>query len=180
MPGKGRTTVVIRKQVGALNPDGSYAVGTTQAKISGVLDVNTTTFSSPADTVENDAITYTLPANTLNTDGKMLRIEVFGTLGVNANAKTVRLYLGSTELSADESTTQSGKVWRMNATVIRTGVGTQKSIYSASVSTADFQDRYFSITEDETTALVVKVTAQSAIGDAADIVVEGMITELLN
>ena len=76
--------------------------GSGTAKLGGVLDANTTTFSSPEDTVENDAISYTLPANTLNTDGKIVRIKAWGQAATNVNVKTVRIYLRTITVNGDE------------------------------------------------------------------------------
>ena len=68
--------------------------GTGTAQLGGVLDVNTTQYSTPADTDPHDAITYTIPANTINTDGKIIRMKAFGTTAANANNKNFRLYFG--------------------------------------------------------------------------------------
>ena len=165
---------VVTSRTHAPTPGGS------SMPLSGVLDVNTTTFSSPADTVENDAISYTLPANTLNTDGKALRITAWGKFAANGNQKNFRVYFGATEIQKQTVVGASLSPVMADILVVRDGVGSQKSISKTIASTTHSANQIDSLSEDETGDIVIKITAQNGTAAAADIVVEGMIVELLN
>ena len=156
--------------------------GTGTAKLGGMLNVNTTQYSTPADTDEHDAITYPLPADTLNGNGKMLRITAWGFTGATGDNKTVKVYFGASVVTQFAVQAMNNKIWRMQAEVIRTGVGAQISTGRSVNGTAAnvITDIRNLPSEDETGAIVVKVTAQNAVANAADIVVEGMFIELLN
>ena len=80
------------------NTDIRAGGGTGTAQLGGVLDVNTTEYSTPADTVEHDAMTYTIPANTLNENGKTIRVIVWGSTAANANIKQYRIRLAGDTL----------------------------------------------------------------------------------
>ena len=64
--------------------------------------------------------------------------------------------------------------------VIRGGVGSQHATFVRATNGGVNGVVGSSPTEDETTALIVKVTAQNAVAVEADIVVDGMTWELLN
>lgn len=159
----------------------SAGTGTGDAVVGGVLDVNTTQYSTPADTTEHDAISYTLPANTLNADDKVLRVRVFGRTAANANTKTAKLYFNGTVLNT-MSGTYNAATWVLRAEIIRQGAGDQMAIPDIAVLNAiSYGISGFSTpAADETTDLIIKVTAQNGTAAAADVIVEGMIVELLN
>ena len=152
--------------------------GTGEATIGGVLNSNTTQYSTPADTDQHDAMTYTLPANTLNSDGKTLRIIAFGKTGANANTKTIRIWFDGAS-SIGIVTTSSGGGWKLELLVARDGVGSQKRIGSSVLATAS-GSQYGDDTADETAGIIIKTTAQNGTASAGDVLVECMLVELLN
>lgn len=116
---KGTTTV----QFG-----GSTATG----QPSFTVHVNTTTVST-AGIGQTDLMTYTLPANSLNVDGKALRITAWGTAEPNPSLK-IKCQFGGTEIV---NTVRQGaglpfggmsSSWWMEAVVVRTGGSSQSSI----------------------------------------------------
>lgn len=79
---------------------------------------------------EDNLMSYTLPANVLNADGKAVRITAMGQGANNANAKTVKLYLGGATgltLVSAALTTGSIRDWYIQAIVVRSGAGTQRA-----------------------------------------------------
>lgn len=125
-------------------------------------------------TGEDDLITYSLQKNILNDAGDTIEITAYGTTAANANNKTIKLFLGSTELFSTGAVASNDKDWRIKATITRTGSATQKSIAAFSgdtvlvTQTADF----VSGTEDFTTALTIKCTGEATSDD--DVVQQGL------
>ena len=154
--------------------------GTDEAAIGGVLDVNTTEYSTPADTAEHDAITYSLPANTLNANGKIIRLTAWGELAGNGNLKTIKLYCGSTAINNANTAAAGQTNFRFTADIIRTGAGAQESIGYSMFKTNTFGSGFTTPAEDETGAITLKITVQNGAVSAADIVVHGMMVEVLN
>lgn len=156
--------------------------GTATAALGGVLTVNTTSAGTGADTNETDLWTYSLPANTLVTTGKTLRITVFGTTAANANAKTVKVYFGSTNFAIMSGGTTSGAGWSGTFLVTRTGASAQNfvrviGLYGAGVTVDN--PSLLTVTETETSAIVIKVTGQNGSASANDIVFKQAIVECL-
>jgi hypothetical protein len=154
--------------------------GTATAQVSGVLSVNTTEASTGADTNETDLWTYSLPANTLNANGKSVRITAWGTTAANTNNKTFQLYFGATGLRS-MSTTGSANGWHYTATVTRTGASAQLSVGVGLVGGGGIQNPLISTPAADTTgAITIKVTGTNGVASANDIVFRGAIVEVLN
>ena len=156
------------------NSDGTH--------IAGVLDVNTTQYSTPADTDTHDAVTYTLPAGTLSIDGKTVRVKAFGEFAANGNTKTVGVNFGTTGSLFTASSTPNNTDWTLEVDIIRTGVGGQKTIgfVRGVTTTSSGRAYYWAISEDETVAIDIAITVKNGTATAGDVVFEGMIVELLN
>jgi hypothetical protein len=131
---------------------------------------------------EDNLITYTLPANTLNDTGKGVRITAWGTTANNSNPKTVKLYFGSAILTTALTVSQVG-TWRITADVYRTGSSTQD--YSAQLlqggATTLVDAEGGSLTETDTAAITIKCTGTVTDGGGGinnnDIVQEGLIVQ---
>lgn len=156
------------------NSDGTH--------IARVLNVNTTTFPSPADTGTHDAVTYTLPAGTLSIDGKIIRIKAFGEFAANANTKTVGVSFGATGSLFASSSTPNNKDWELYVDIIRTGASAQKTtgFIRGVTATSSGNSHYWAITEDDTVDIDITITVKNGAASAGDVVFEGMIVELLN
>ncbi len=156
--------------------------GTANYAPSGVLTVNTTSAQTAADTTETTLWTYTLPANTLNTNGKILRITVFGNYGSNNNCKTLRLYFGSAQIdgTGDRCGNTSGNGWEVVGHVIRSGSNTQiatsKDFYS---STSVHTSPTTAATETDSGPITISFSAQNSTASAGDVVFKGAFVELL-
>ena len=162
--------------------------GASAPTLTGVLSTSVTAVGNVG-TGEDDLITYSLPANSLASNGQTLRVHAWGTLAGNANAKTLKFYLGSTTgfsttLVPFATTTAliTGQ-WMLEALIVRTGNSTQSLVVrftQLSGGTADIRDivmdrNIVSATETDTAAITVKCTGQAT--NDNDIVQSGMVVE---
>ncbi len=152
--------------------------GTGAAEASGKANVNTTAVGTDANTLEKDLLTYSLPANSLSADGKLVKITVWGTV-TSASSKTIRLKFGATVIR-DIATSSGGLDWRIDGTVIRTGAATQDAMATASLDTVAPDTTISTPAETLSGAVVIKLTGQNGTATANDIVAEGMLVEYLN
>jgi hypothetical protein len=136
--------------------------------LGGTLSVNTTDTSNTSG--ETDLISYTLEKNTVKYNKEFLEIKAFGTFAANGNSKTIKLYLGSTEIYTT-TTTQNGGSFCINSTIIRTNSATQRIITEFAGTSS-----YTTATEDLTTNLTLKFTGNSATN--GDITQNGMLIKL--
>lgn len=102
-------------------------IGSARARPGGPINVNTTAVGNVG-AGEDDLISYTVPANTLNTNGDFLDFEFFGTFAANANNKTVKCYFGATNIFNSGAQAENGGSWKVSGKIIRTGAATQKAI----------------------------------------------------
>lgn len=130
--------------------------------------------------VENDLITYTLPANSLSATGKGVRLKAWGTTNASAVVKTIRLYWGTDVLiSNDVTTAPNNQDWVFECEIWRNGVTTQKSINKGFVGSALQTTNYSSHSKDPTTTNVLKVTGQNGSGSVAEISAQGLTVEFI-
>lgn len=153
--------------------------GTDFATVGGIIHVDTTTYSTPADTAEHIMATYGLPADTLNADGKMLKITAYGQSAANGNTKTIHIKIGTTSLITGNCNT-SGADWVIEQVIVRRGVGSQIAYGEFGYISSNRDIVVASTSEDETTTLDISVFGQNAVANAADIVFEGWHIEVLN
>lgn len=138
-----------------------FGAGSGSYTPSGVLSVQLTPVSNVS-TSETDLMTYSLPANSLNVNGKGVRITVWLTTAANANTKTSKVYFGGTVLRS-RSAADNNILFVYQAEVYRTGAATQ----SANATFANPTDAGWSATSPTETlsgAVIIKVTGQSATG----------------
>ncbi|MBP3958344.1 hypothetical protein J8F10_24105 [Gemmata sp. G18] len=128
-------------------------------------------------TGEDNLRTYLLLAGRFNTAGKGIRITAWGT-GAN-NAKTLKLYFGSTVILTASLTTSQANRWRVVAEVYSTGTDAQdyvaQFIQGGTVSQADVN--VGSSTEDDGATITIKCTGEATTTN--DIVQEGLLIESL-
>jgi hypothetical protein len=133
-------------------------------------------------TGEDDLQTFTVPANVLAKDGAVIEIENSGTVANNANAKTVKLYVGGTAILTVTAPISVAVSWAIRARIIRTGVDTQK--YSAEFITTGAAGVSFTttssgtLTKDDGAAIIVKTTGEAT--DTDDIISEILIGKGMN
>jgi hypothetical protein len=159
----------LKARIGA---DKSYSLG-------GVLTTSTTAVGNITGG-EDNLITYSLQKNTLQNIGDTLEIIAYGTTAANANAKTIKLIIGSTTLFTTGAVAFNNKDWCLRCTLIRTAAATQQAIttfqgdFALLTNTADFVTG----TEDFTTSLTIKCTGTSGGSATDDIIQKGLVIKL--
>jgi hypothetical protein len=143
----------------------------------GALSVGTTAVGNVGagtDTLQ----TYSLPANTLNGNGRSIRITAWGTTTNNVNAKTVTLDFGSQTIMTQALTASIAGTWRISAIVARTGSGTQDIFAELlQLATIIHKQTLTAGTQTDTAAIVIKTTGTATTDN--DIVCEGLLVELI-
>lgn len=113
------------------------------------------------DNTENNLMTYTLAANSLNAAGVYLDIEVWGTYAANANNKRIRLYFGSQVIFDTSVIAANAGNWYIKAKVMAEASADQKSIATiiSSNTLVTPTAQINNLSQDETTPIVIKTTA---------------------
>ena len=144
------------------------------AKLNGTLFVNMTPVATTG-AVEEDLISYSIPANVLGIDLQFLEIHSFGTFGATANNKTIKSYFGSTNILTSGTGAINNGGWDVKTTIVRTSASAQKisSVIMFNEATILSKSEYVTSTEDLTTSLIIKCTGTGT--SANDIIQEGMV-----
>lgn len=125
---------------------------------------------------ETDLASYTLPANVLNANGRTLKIRAWGTTANNANAKTLKLYLGATAILTYSLTVSQAGVWVLEATVMRSSSGNQ--VTEGHLVESPGNKAYAELATPaitDTATIVIKVTGQGVASN--DVLQKGMLVE---
>ena len=75
-------------------------------------------------TAETDATSFSLPANTLATNGMILHISIWGKTAAGASTRTIKLYWNGASILTTTTVVASG-IWIMDAMIMRTGAAAQ-------------------------------------------------------
>lgn len=145
---------------------------------SGVINVNTTNAGTAADLVKTTLISYTLPANSLNANGKAVRVKAYGVFAGNANSKSAGIDFGGTELISKTSV-YNNLSWSIEALVIRNGTNSQEYIAELDVDGQSAGRRRGTAAITDTANIAIDIWGQNGVASASDIVAEGMIVEYL-
>ena len=146
----------------------------------GLLHIDTTAVGTDADTSEKVLNTYTLPANSLDMDGKGIRVRAWGSVAANANNKTVKIEFGGVQMVIAGVVGWNGIDWLFEAEIFRTGVGAQICVGEYTADAINAQIQRSTPSSDETTALDVELIGLNATAAANDIVCNGMTVELVS
>lgn len=132
----------------------------------------------------DDLVSYPLPASSLITTNRAVRIHAWGTCANDADAKTFTLNFGSQVILTHACTVSvANERWEIDSTVIRTGSSTQDwwSTYKGSTGAAgafEFDPEIGTATQTESGTIVIKMQA-TACTNTNNIVQEGMTVEVL-
>lgn len=133
-------------------------------------------------TGETDFMSYTLPASSLSGDGKAIKVTAWGTGINNGNTKTVKTYVGGTEVNSAALLTSAAGVWKVELVLIRTGSSTQSyfaELIRLSVSSTDVSVRtQGTLSKTDTNTIIIKFTGTG--GASNDLTQSGMLVEFLN
>lgn len=173
--------------VGTLVTGTSVAVGTGSgtATTVGIANLNTTVVGNVG-AGEDVLMTYDLPANSLSANKKGVMVSMWGKTANNANAKTLKVYFGSTMLCGLSLTTAQIGAWRVTYTAIRTGASIQNTALLIvecpdSVALAAPKMSHFTldgVAQVDTAAITIKATGTATADN--DVTQEGMLVEFLN
>lgn len=128
-------------------------------------------------TGEDNLCSLSLPAKWGYKDGQGWKITAWGLVANNANAKTVKLYFGSTTICTTAMTVNESSFWRIEAYVVRSAVDVQQYIshQSKGATTYITDIERGQCTESEASAIVVKVTGTATSDN--DLINYGLIVE---
>lgn len=110
---------------------------------------------------ETALLSYTLPANALNTNGQFIEIRGFGFFAANADSKQIRIYFGSNVVFEVNNNFDNG-YWSFSILIIRVTPSTQRVFINGASSNITFglQVGYFDGSQDLTTPILIKFTGQ--------------------
>ena len=148
--------------------------GGVDTKLPWQLSIDTTAVNN-VDAGEDDLITYTLPANTLNEVNDVLDVKAFGIFDANANSKNVKLKIGASTVFDTGAAAFNDKAWYIHALFIRVDSTTIKAIVNFAGDTAltTTTAEYSEPTVDLTVDAIIKCTGEAVA--TGDIVQEGLI-----
>lgn len=135
-----------------------------------------------ADITDDTLFIYTLPASSLDTVGRGLIVEAFGTTATNGNNKTIKIWLGTTTLFSTGVVTWSGVEWQLRARITKGSSNAQVAVTSGiAASTSTLGPLIQLPTQVDTSPIVIKVTGASPTSGAAnDVLGYGMSVIFMN
>ena len=104
-----------------------------------VLNVNITDVGNVG-TGEDDLITFTVPADTLSSNGDFVDFEMSFSFAANSNNKTVKIYWAGVQIYTTGTQAQNSGSLVVKGKIYRTGATTQKIVLSQVNNTALFVD----------------------------------------
>ncbi len=150
------------------------ADASTAIKPSGNIKATVGPIGSSATNVAQTLATYSLPANSLNTDGNELSITAWGVFGatgtpgvsLNVGGATVSLATGS----------HTSLVWELTALVLRAGANAQ-NLHMQSVMSTTQTPKNATDTSVDTSAITISVTANDTAAVQSSIILYGFTVE---
>lgn len=124
---------------------------------------------------EDTLISYTMPANVLDSDLQHLEILAFGTVAANANNKEIKLKFGSTTVISTGSVAANSGSWEITARIIRVSSVSQKAITNIISDNSLIIDSVNYTTTSETTSNNIVISCTGEATNDNDIVQEGLI-----
>lgn len=131
---------------------------------------------------EDNLMSYSLAANSFRAAGKYAHVTAYGTFANNVNAKTLRLYWGSTAILTQAFVISIASTWRIEADIVSTGTDTQDycsqfvAVGTAGAALNDLENG--TSAQDDGAAILIRCTG-TAVADN-DIIQEGMIVRFTN
>jgi hypothetical protein len=125
-----------------------------------------------SDTTEDVLFSASIPANTLDINGRQILLEAFGSLSATNAVKTIRMYFGSSIIYTAAIVTPAAVTagdWQAQLAITRTAHNVQIAVGSADFSGAAVVrnvQKFLGGNEVDTAAIVVKITGQSSVATA--------------
>lgn len=148
---------------GAVSIKAGTSTGT-EARVGGVL-YKTTTQGATSGSNETVLATYTVPANTLATDGDSLRVWAWGSTANSGTSKTLRMYWGGTagaQIATFLLDTGTDDQWIVQGEVYRTGASAGKG-FAWFIHDANYEaDGNLSLTQAHSGAIDLVITGHGS------------------
>ena len=153
---------------GVVEYDGLHRVtkaGAVRYALGGVLQTFYTTANNST-TVETDLYTYTIPANTIDTDGSSVEFFAGGTIASSANTKTIKAYFAGTQvLTSGTGYAAAAYNWEIRFTVTRNSSSTCRvsgtlSLTTGGTVTTTVVNYSSSAAPNFTSTNIIKITGQ--------------------
>ena len=137
--------------------------------ITSTVDTDTTAVGNVT-TGEDDLITYSIPANTMGTNGDYISFRASGTIANSINAKRLRVKYGGTtvmDTGAAGIPISAAIQWVVEGEIIRTGATTQKCNASLTTNNATLAtySGYSTAAETLSGAVTLKLTGEAVATD---------------
>jgi hypothetical protein len=127
---------------------------------------------------EDNLMSYVMPANTLNANGRGLRITAWGSFGATGNAKILRFYFGATGFQI-LSASPNNIVWMAQVTIVRQAAALHYMTFFAVFGGGAVVPTMSQIANasDATAPITIKFTGEGVANN--DITQRSMLVELL-
>lgn len=147
----------------------------------GVTDPSSTT----SGTVQNTEYTLNslvLPASAFNANTRGIHVRAWGTTAANANAKDLKIYVGSVAVATVTGSTANGKDYVIDLTVVRTGSNTQSGVATIQIDTATSPTLGVStaIAQTDSSTITIAVKSANTAAAAASATGKGMLLVFTN
>jgi len=163
--GTGSSTEGIRAdEITFLN--GNKISGCTSAYIgafSNVRKLQSTGVTGNVGVGEDDLLVYTLPGGTFQATNDAIKVIFSGSTANNANAKTLKVHIGSVTAITMTMTTSQAGAWRAEVILGKAGVNTQRATAQLWELGATSQQLGYAaqLTETEASDIIIKVTGEA-------------------
>jgi hypothetical protein len=152
------------------------ALGVNLSKVDHVLFATTTAVTVQSTTTETNLITFSVPANTLNADGRGLRIRAAGLTGATSNNKTIKFLFGAASVSSS-AVALNATSWFADVTILRSAANAQQiGGLITRASDGSLRGVTASGTETDTGAITAKFSAIPATSSANDSITQNWMT----
>jgi uncharacterized protein YdaL len=159
--------------------------GSGTAHVAGLISTALTATGNGADVTEDTLQTYSLPADSLESVGRCVRVTSWGTTANNADTKTARVYFGNANnvLTMALTSNLAGS-WKFVMVACKTGANTQTITANGYIGTSGNGVTLTSTTvsgvQTDTSAIVIRTTGQAGTANANDIVCTAQLVEFLS
>lgn len=150
------------------------------AGVNGRLTAQVTATGTTTTGGESTMATYTLPASTLANPGDAVRVLCWGGTASNGNAKTARLYFGTSSIIWSTSGTgyssPNNKPWYLELIVMRNGAATQQVMGRGTVDASPMTLYAQAGSDTLTSAVTIKCTGLTPTA-VQDMTAQGFLVE---
>jgi hypothetical protein len=151
--------------------DGDILVGAgaDQGSVVSVLNTNTATAATGANTTETVLYSYTMPAATFVTVGDSVRYHAAGVFAANGNTKTLTAYFGGGTLGTHAGA-HSGSGWEVEVIAYTAATDVQRIFTKITVDGVVVDNEYDSPTQDDGATIALEIRGTNGTAAANDIV----------